>query len=127
MRKKSWVFLILGLALLAAGCGNNPAQDASGKQQEQQVQKEENTAVETTLGAGVWYVGEDIQPGRYVITTPKGGNITVYEKDKEYPSKTEILDSSGKHGVTSLTWDFTDGQKIEISNMEDVLFTPKED
>ena len=125
MRKKSWVFLILGLALLAAGCGNNPAQDASGKQQEQQVQKEENTAVETTLGAGEWYVGEDIQSGRYVITSQKIGNITLYDADKDYPSKTEIIDPAGKNGVKNLTWSFTDGQKIEISNMEDVLFTPK--
>lgn len=126
MKKKLWVALILGLAILAAGCGSKPAQEVSGEQQEQQTQKEENTAVETTLGAGEWYVGEDIPAGRYIITTPKGGNIAIFNKDDEAADYRGILDSSEKVGVKSITYTLTDGQKIEISNMEDVLFTPKE-
>lgn len=127
MRKKLWVALILGLALLAAGCGNNPAQDTSDNQQEQQVQKEENPAVETTLGAGEWYVGEDIQPGRYIITTPKDGRVAIYDPGKSYYDTSEILDPEGKYGVKSLTYELKDGQKIKIEDVEDVLFTPKED
>ena len=125
MRKGTLIVLVLCMAMLTIGCGSTPA--PSDQKQQEQPQKEENTAVETTLGAGEWYVGEDIQPGRYVITSPKIGNITLYEADKDYPSKTEIIDPTGKNGVKSLTWDFSAGQKIEISNMEDVLFTPKED
>lgn len=123
MKKKLWVVLILGVAILVAGCGNKPVQDVSGKQQ---TQKEESTAMETTLGAGEWYVGEDIPAGRYVITAPKGGNIAVFNVDEDYAFKSDILDPSGKNGVKSLTWDLEDGQKIEITYMEDVLFTPKE-
>lgn len=127
MKKKLWVVLVLGLAILAAGCGSNPAQDTSGKQQEQQVQKEENPAVETTLGAGEWYVGEDIPAGRYVITSSKKvGNISIYEEGKDYTTKSDILDPDGKYGVKSLTWELIDGQMVEIEGMEDVLFTPKE-
>jgi PBP1b-binding outer membrane lipoprotein LpoB len=126
MKKKLWVALILGLALLAAGCGNNPAQDTSDKQQEQQVQKEENTAVETTLGAGEWYVGEDIPAGRYIITSVKGANITVYDDEDSPSDLNEILDTNGKIGVESITYTLKDKQIIKISNGEDVLFTPKE-
>lgn len=127
MKKKLWVALILGLAILAAGCGSKPAQEVSGEQQEQQTQKEENTAVETTLGAGEWYVGEDIPAGRYVISAPKGGNISIFDKDEEAADLIEVIDSSGSIGVKSITYTLKDEQTIRIKNSDEILFVPKED
>lgn len=126
MRKATLAVLILCISLFAWGCGSEPS--ANDEKQQEQAQQE-STAIETTLGAGEWYVGEDIQPGRYVITPSDGdsGNIAVYDAGKDYALKSDILNSFGTNGVKSLTWDLTDGQKVEISGMEDVLFTPKED
>lgn len=126
MKKSVLVVFALCVAVLAFGCGSTPA-PSDQKQQEQQ--KEENTAVETTLGAGEWYVGEDIPPGRYVITPPddQSGNIGVCDKGDDYPSKSEILNPFGTNGVKSVTYDLEEGQKIEIRSMDAVLFTPKED
>ena len=125
MRKRVMIVLVLCMTTLAFGCGNPPVQD--DQQQKQSQQQVENTAVETTLGAGEWYVGEDIPPGRYVITPPEdqSGNIGVYEKDEDYISKSEILNPFGTNGVKSVTYDLKEGQKIEIRSMDAVLFTPK--
>ena len=126
MKKRVMVVFALCVAMLAFGCGSNPM-PSDQKQQEQPPQKEESVAVETILGAGEWYVGEDIPPGRYIITAAKGGNIAIYNADEDFATESEILDSTGRIGVKSLTYSLLEGQKIKISNMEDVLFTPKED
>ena len=125
MKKSVLIVLVLCMVMLAMGCGASPASN-DGKQQEQS-DKEENTAVETTLGAGEWYVGEDIPPGRYVITAPKGGNISVFDKDDEAADLIEIIDSSGSIGVKSITYTLKDEQTIRIKNSDEMLFTPKED
>lgn len=126
MKKTILMVLFLCLAVFVGGCGNSAPGD---QKQQEQSQKEENTAVETTLGAGEWYVGKDISPGRYVITPPddQSGNIGICDKGDDYPSKSEILNPSGTNGVKSVTYDLEEGQKIEIRSMDAVLFTPKED
>ena len=126
MRQAVLAVLILCISLFAWGCGSAPS--ANDQKQQEQAQQE-STAVETTLGAGEWYVGEDIPPGRYVITPPddQSGNIGVCNKDDDYPSKSEILNPFGTNGVKSVTYDLEEGQKIEIRSMDAVLFTPKED
>ena len=124
MRKAILAVLILCISIFAWGCGSAPS--ANDEKQQEQAQQE-STAVETTLGAGEWYVGEDIQPGRYIITTPKDGRVAIYDPGKSYYDTSEILDPEGKYGAKSLTYELKDGQKIKIEDVEDVLFTPKED
>lgn len=128
MKKRVLVVFALCVAMLSFGCGSNPT-SGDPKQQEQPPQEEESAAVETILGAGEWYVGEDIPAGRYVITPPEddSGNIAVYDEGKDYASKSDILNPFGTNGVKSLTWNLKDGQIVKIEGMEDVLFTPKED
>ena len=123
MRKGTLIVLVLCMAMLTIGCGSTPA--PSDQKQQEQPQKEENTAVETTLGAGEWYVGEDIPPGRYVITSERGANIAIYD-DKDSPSDiNEILDTKSKIGVESITYTLKEDQIIKIENGDNVLFAPK--
>ena len=123
MKKRKIFALILILFLFTWGCGS---ESVSNEPKQEQTQKEENAAVETTLGAGEWYVGEDIPAGRYVITTSKDGRVAIYNPGKTYYDISEILDPEGIYGVESLTYDLKDGQKIRIEEVDDVLFTPKE-
>ena len=125
MKKSVLVVFALCVTMLAFGCGSTSA-PSDQKQQEQQ--KEENTAVETTLGAGEWYVGEDILPGRYVITSPNpnGGNIAVYDEGEDSAKDSTIIDPDGDIGVKSWTYELEAGQKVKISNTDNMLFMPKE-
>lgn len=123
MRKAILAVLILCISIFAWGCGSAPS--ANDEKQQEQAQQE-STAVETTLGAGEWYVGEDIPAGRYIITSVKGANITVYDDEDSPSDLNEILDTNSKIGVESITYTLKDKQIIKISNGEDVLFTPKE-
>ena len=125
MKKSVLMALILCVALLTWGCGGQPASEEPKRQE--QTQKEENTAVETTLGAGEWYVGEDIPPGRYVISSQDGGNIAIYDDENSSSDVNEILDPDGDVGVQTLTYTLKHNQIIKISNANTVLFTPKED
>lgn len=129
MKKLLAVLAILCFGVMASACGGNDVEP-----QEPQVKQEqkETEAVETTLGAGVFYVGEDIPAGRYVITPGKNvpkdrrGIIEIYNKDEEDYDMSEMLDSTGDIGVSSITYDLLDGQKIVISSIDEVLFTPKD-
>lgn len=120
MKKIVSIVMIICLSFVLYGCGGNDA----AKTATPQLTEEKVTAVETTLGAGNFYVGEDIEPGRYVITSTKEGKIAVYNKGKDYAEVRERL--NGTNGVESVTYDLIDGQKIEITQMDEVLFTPYE-
>ena len=127
MRKSVLIGLVLCMAMLTVGCGTTPA--PSDPKQQEQLQENGNTAVETTLGAGEWYVGEDILPGRYTITSPEpdGGNVAIYNEGEDFATDSTIIDPDGNIGVKSWTYELESGQKIKISNTDAVLFTPKED
>lgn len=127
MRRSVSIVLVLCMAMLAVGCGTAPA--PNDQEQQGQSQEDGNTAVETTLGAGEWYVGEDIPPGRYVITPPddQSGNIAIYDEEDGPADIREILNPFGTQGVKSLTYTLKEGQIIKLKSMENVLFTPKED
>lgn len=127
MRKSVLLVLVLCMAMLTVGCGTTPA--PSDPKQQGQLQEDGNAAVETILGAGEWYVGEDIPPGRYVITPPddQSGNIAIYDNEKSSSDVNEILNPFGTQGVKSLTYTLKDEQIIKIESMDAVLFTPKED
>lgn len=150
MVKKHILIGIILTVLLFAGCSSNPpAQSNNSTQSQSTVQSEikenaptqtedkaseasiptrDNSSAElTTLFSGTFTVGEDIPEGRYVITGAGSGNLLVYEK--ELPIVNEILDdgSSGMNiGVSSVTTDIANGNVIEISGLNEVIFTPAE-
>jgi hypothetical protein len=82
-------------------------------------------AVLTTLGAGTIYVGKDITKGRYVVsTTNTGGNFFVYDPSG-MPVVNEMLGKDTEMYVNNITIELDEGQKIEISGLNTVKFTPK--
>lgn len=77
----------------------------------------------TSLYTGIFTVGEDVVAGRYTVTPGAGqsGNFIVSGDD----SYNEILGGdSTTGGVPSLKVNLTKGDKIEISSLNDVTFTP---
>jgi hypothetical protein len=79
-----------------------------------------------TLGTGTFYVGvgKDIAAGRYVVsTTGQAGNFFVY--DGGMPVVNEILGTNSTMTVNNITIDLTNGEKIQISSLNAVKFTPK--
>jgi hypothetical protein len=79
----------------------------------------------TTLGAGTFYVGKDITTGRYVVsTTNTGGNFFVYDPSG-MPVVNEMLGKDTEMYVNNITIELVEGQKIEISGLNAVKFTPK--
>ncbi len=127
MKRLFAVFLILCMSIMVMSCGTTNTPPS----QEQETKQEANTAVETILGAGTFYVGEDIPAGRYVITPgekvseSRRGIIEVYNEGEDDYDMSEMLDPTGKIGVSAITYDLIGGQKIIISSMDEVLFTPK--
>jgi hypothetical protein len=76
-----------------------------------------------SLSAGTWKAGTHLPAGRYKITTKSyAGNlfITMNSYDRYI---NEILASSSKNGVTAVTTDIKDGDKIQIMGLNSVLFT----
>jgi len=85
----------------------------------------EQTAEPVTLGAGTFYVGEDVNPGRYVVSTESMvGNFVVYE-ESGMPTTNEMLGTQ-EMAVDELTVDLEEGQEIEIMGLDEVNFEPKE-
>jgi hypothetical protein len=88
--------------------------------------RDNSSSKATTLGAGTFTVGKDVQPGRYVITAVSGsGNFTVTNPDGSLWVN-EILGNTGMSGmgVPSITSDLGEGDLIEISGISQVNFTP---
>ena len=90
------------------------------------VSTRDNSSAElTTLFSGTFTVGQDIPAGRYIITGDGQGNLFVYSNG--LPIVNEILDDgTGMFGlgVPSVTTDLEDGHEIEISGINNVIFTP---
>lgn len=86
--------------------------------------RDNTSAVLTTLNAGSFMAGTDIPAGRYVITADKTGNLLIYDTTG-LPYINEILGGDDL-GVKSVTTDISDGDKIEISGIDKVTFTPAE-
>ncbi len=126
MKRLFAVFLILCMSMAAIACGttNNPTTQVPNAEQEEQ--PEVNTAIETTLGAGEWYVGDDIPAGRYVVSSNKRAFIVIYNEDEDFSDYYATIDPEDEEEIKSFTYELKDGQKIEISHSDDVLFTPKE-
>lgn len=89
--------------------------------------RDSSSAVATTLGAGTFYVGTDLQPGRYVITPGSGQTGNLYARtDRDPLAINEILGVAMGLGVPSVTADLIDGERIQISGLSKVVFTPAE-
>ncbi|MDN7226387.1 Ig-like domain-containing protein [Planococcus sp. N064] len=76
-----------------------------------------------TLHAGNWTVGKDIAAGRYRVTTPSGaGNLVAW---RGYSLVVNEMLSAKKepYYVTSVTQTFSNGDRIEISGLNKVVFT----
>ncbi len=80
------------------------------------------SAKRTTLNTGTFMVGTDIPEGRYVITADGSGNLFIYDSTG-LPYINEILGGEDL-GVKSVTTDISEGDKIEISGIDKVTFTP---
>lgn len=84
---------------------------------------------QTSLTAGHWVVGRDIAPGRYVVTPATGagsGNFfarTAADRSHINAILNENAITTGR-GVPSVTADFNEGYTIEVSGLNEVVFTP---
>lgn len=76
-----------------------------------------------TLHSGYWTVGKDIAAGRYKITTTSDfGNLFIYRGSNLQVN--EILtNKKQKYAVTSVTTTLKNGDRIQISNLNKVIFT----
>lgn len=86
--------------------------------------RDNTSAVLTTLNTGTFKVGTDIPAGRYVITGDGSGNLVITSEDG-LPYVNEILGGE-EIGVDHVTTDIREGDTIEISLMNNAIFTPAE-
>jgi len=80
-----------------------------------------------TLGSGTFTAGIDIPIGRYLATTTENsfGSVVVYELGTSYPEISEVLGNfSDTANVPSIALTLVQNQKIEITGLNIVHFTP---
>jgi hypothetical protein len=75
-----------------------------------------------TLGSGTFIGGTDVEPGLYDVTTGPGqrGTFVVAGTD----SYNDVLDASGIRGVPKIRVQISTGDRIRISGLTEVMFTP---
>ncbi|MFR5265203.1 hypothetical protein [Clostridium sp.] len=86
-----------------------------------------STAKSTTLSAGKYTVGENIQPGRYVIKSgDNSGNLVISSNgiNDINATLTGTNQSPANGSVENVTCDLSKGTQIQISSMNKVVFTP---
>lgn len=125
MTKKLLAVLLIGVSIMSVGCSS----EAIGSEEEvdQPLEKtivtsDPSSTKETKIGTGTFYVGEDVAAGRYVCTTRGDGNLSIY--DGQVAVVDEIIDYTNPAGVTSVTLDLYEGQKIEVSGLNELILTP---
>lgn len=134
--KRWWFWLIVIVVIIAiAGSSssytskstndNNSKKITESSKKETPKTRDNSNAKETTLNTGTFTAGKDLPIGRYICTPTSGsGNFIVTEND--IPVINEILGGTENLGTPSVTDDFKDGQKIQISGLKGVKFTPAE-
>lgn len=132
--------VVLVIIASMVGCGSNapaPAEQAPNAEKKAEnkpaqsqpaaSKKYVNTAKKVELFAGEFEVGKDVTPGRYEITSLDGtGNFVVY--NGEMPVVNEILTDNANNeiGITKIEVDLSEGNTIQISGINKVLFKPAE-
>jgi hypothetical protein len=87
----------------------------------QEEEKAKAAAKPVTLGAGTFFVGDDIAAGRYVVSTQdRGGNFFV--NGSTYVN--EIL-GTGAHAINNVTINLEDGDEVQIMGLQSVSFKLK--
>jgi hypothetical protein len=125
---KKWWFIALcvfGVLTVVTSCMGSDSVVSTGVAEAKSATRDNAKAILTDLYAGMFVVGEDIPAGRYTITGVGSGNLFIYEK--KIPFVNEILTNDlGDFGlgVPSVTVDIKDGNEIEISGINKVVFTP---
>jgi len=140
----------MGAGFMATGAGSNVKDEAvvtdSSSSPDKEEPKEEvapDTAEEdvvapepepepevvlepVTLGSGKFSVGDDIPAGRYVVTTQeRGGNFATYDSWGLLDAN-EMLGTAPDYYVNNITVNLEEGGQVEISGLNQVLFTPKQ-
>lgn len=100
----------------------NPITEPATEEEPVPLERDQSLAELTVLFSGAFFVGEDIPPGRYVITADDSGNLFIRRAGRSFVNA--ILE--GNHGVASVTVDLEIGDEIEISGIDNVTFTPAE-
>ncbi|MGD7008258.1 hypothetical protein [Metabacillus sp. 84] len=99
-------------------------QDVQKREEEAQIKeaaaKEKQKVVNFTTGN--YFVGEDIFPGRYVITTDDNHGLLFIS---DYLGNSKEMKALGKNSMNNLTVDLQGGDEIEINGLDNVTFTPK--
>jgi hypothetical protein len=75
-----------------------------------------------TLGSGNFTAGTDVEPGLYDVTAGSGQSGTFIVSGTD--SYIVILDSSGVKGVPKIRVQISTGDRIRISGLSQVMFTP---
>ncbi len=84
-----------------------------------------NTAQYAELFSGAFSAGTDVQPGRYTITAGSGsGNFTISAKNGTLMTNEILGDST--YGVSLIETTILNGDTINISGLDQVIFTPVE-
>ena len=76
------------------------------------------------LFSGTFTVGQDILPGRYVITADSSGNFVIRTADGRLWVNEILNDGTGALGVPSVTVDIGLDYEIEIRGINNVTFAP---
>ena len=80
------------------------------------------TQFSTNLTAGIWEVGLDIEAGEYIVGSEYGlGYMLIHEKGKE-PVLHEVI--GGTQAGSKSQVKLIDGQKVRVTGIPSVQFTP---
>lgn len=137
MKNKLLATLLMGVSIISVGCQKEDIgsgekieqlpqkpivteQNKEGKEDE--LSKDNSSAKEIKVSAGTFEVGVDVPVGRYVCTGSGNGNLSIY--DGELQIVDEMIDSTNEVGVASVTIDLYEGQKIEVSGLDELVLTP---
>lgn len=75
-----------------------------------------------TLNEGIYRVGDNIQPGRYIVGSKNRGNLFINDGKRAF-NINEIIGTGDEDVIVQIE----DGQKIEIKTSNDVHFKPVKD
>ncbi len=124
-------FVLLGIGGTVSGVSSSSTPStntntSNTNNQQTQTQQSQPTAVPavrqvkgtaTTLGAGTFSGGKDVPVGLYDVTAPaQSGNFIV--------SGTDSYDEIFGQGITKVRAQISGGDKIELSGLSSVTFTP---